>query len=142
MITKNEREILSVKPGTVITFVYGPSESADPKFASHKGRAYGVRRTRFGVDLRVKMDDFTFEYVSSFTQVGIGAYLWPKPEPLLVPACGGSEPVTEIKGRRLLYCWDKNQTGTYPGDHVYLDLATDMPLSQEETDAIFSRNIS
>ncbi len=68
-------DIHAVKPGSLITFVYGPGESPLPEFASHKGRAYGLRKSRFGDTLRVKMDDFTFEHVSRFSTVGIGAYL-------------------------------------------------------------------
>ena len=69
-------DIHDVKPGALITFVYGPGESPLPEFASHKGRAYGIKKnSRFGDSLRVKMEDFTFEYVTRFTQVGIGAYL-------------------------------------------------------------------
>ncbi len=68
-------DIRDIKPGTLITFVYGPSESPLPEFAQYKGRAYGLQKSRFGDSLRVKMEDFTFEYVTRFTQVGIGAYL-------------------------------------------------------------------
>ena len=68
-------DIHNVKPGTLITFVYGPGESANPKYCQHKGRAYGIRRSRFGDSLRVKMDDFSFKFVHSFSTVGIGAYL-------------------------------------------------------------------
>jgi len=68
--------INEVKPGTVITFVTGPGESPKPEYARSKGIAYGIRKSRFGDSLRVKMDDFTFKYVSSFTEVGIGAYCW------------------------------------------------------------------
>lgn len=71
----NPPDIHLVKPGALITFVYGPGESPLPEFAQHKGRAYGIRKSRFGDSLRVKMEDFTFKYVSSFSKVGIGAYL-------------------------------------------------------------------
>jgi hypothetical protein len=58
-------------------------------------------------------------------------------EPSLVPACGGTEVPTTINGRKYLYCWDKNMTGTFPGDHVYVDLGTDTPISPEEHRRIF-----
>jgi hypothetical protein len=44
------------------------------------------------------------------------------------PACGGTE--TEFKsrtGRRLLYCWQPST-----GRHAYLDLDSDIILSDEE----------
>lgn len=50
----------------------------------------------------------------------------------LVPACGGTETPVTIKGYRLLYVWD---TGT--GKHAYLNLDTDILLSDEEMLAIF-----
>jgi hypothetical protein len=68
----------NVKPGDIITFVCGPGESKEIKYASRKGIAYGVEETRWGSRLRVKMEDFTFNYVSSFSTVGIGAYHFPK----------------------------------------------------------------
>lgn len=74
----NPPDIHLVKPGALITFVYGPGESPLPEFAQHKGRAYGIRKSRFGDSLRVKMEDFTFEYVDRLKSVrerGIGAYL-------------------------------------------------------------------
>jgi hypothetical protein len=71
---KNQ-DIHQVKPGTLITFVYGPGESPLPEFAQHKGKAYGIQKSRFGDSLRVKMEDFTFQSVTRFSQVGIGAYL-------------------------------------------------------------------
>lgn len=46
-----------------------------------------------------------------------------------VPACGGKETVTLYRtGRRLLYVW---QAST--GRHAYLDVDTDMILSDEES---------
>lgn len=71
-------DIHDVKPGALITFVYGPGESPLPEFASHKGRAYGIKKSRWGDSLRVKMEDFTFEYVERLKPLsarGIGAYL-------------------------------------------------------------------
>ena len=59
--------IHEVKPGMAITFVSGHG-------ASKKGIAYGIRKGRFGDSLKVKMPDFSFEYVSSFSTGGIGAY--------------------------------------------------------------------
>lgn len=44
------------------------------------------------------------------------------------PACGGTEvPFNTRTGRRLLYCWQPTT-----GRHAYLDLGTDMILSDEE----------
>lgn len=70
----NAPDIHGVKPGATITFVYGPGESPLPEFCYNKGKAYGIKKSKFGDSLRVKMDDFTFEYVSRFSTVGIGAY--------------------------------------------------------------------
>ncbi len=70
----NPPDIHHIKPGTLITFVYGPGDSPLPEFAQHKGRAYGIKKSRFGDTLRVKMEDFTFEYVTRFSKIGIGAY--------------------------------------------------------------------
>lgn len=72
-------DIHDIKPGALITFVYGPGESPLPEFASHKGRAYGILKSRFGDSLRVKMEDFTFLFVDRLSTVGIGAYLEPDP---------------------------------------------------------------
>lgn len=44
-----------------------------------------------------------------------------------VPACGRTETPFTCKGFRLLYCWN---TGT--GKHAYLNLDTDIILSDEE----------
>lgn len=66
--------IKNVKPGTIITFVCGPGESPDPKNATMIGKAYGIKKGRFGDSLRVKMSDFRFEYVHNFVNIGIGAY--------------------------------------------------------------------
>jgi len=45
-----------------------------------------------------------------------------------VPACGGTEqPFTSRTGRRLLYCWQPST-----GRHAYLDLGSDLILSDEE----------
>jgi hypothetical protein len=44
------------------------------------------------------------------------------------PACGGTEqPFTSRSGRRLLYCWQPST-----GNHAYLDLGSDLILSDEE----------
>jgi hypothetical protein len=56
----------------------------------------------------------------------------PKKQPSLVPGCGGTETPMHVRGRRILWCWDQNRTGIFPGDHVYLDLDTDHPLTEEE----------
>jgi len=48
-----------------------------------------------------------------------------------VPACGGLEtPFTARNGKRLLYCWNPQQAR-----HAYLDLGTDMVLTNEEAQA-------
>jgi hypothetical protein len=47
-----------------------------------------------------------------------------------VPACGGTEtPFTARNGRRLLYCWQPST-----GRHAYLDVTTDLMLTQEEAE--------
>lgn len=52
----------------------------------------------------------------------------------LIPACGGTETPFTARGFKLLYVWD---TGT--GKHHYLNLETDLILSDEEVEAIFNR---
>jgi len=48
-----------------------------------------------------------------------------------VPACGGTErPFTTRSGRRVLYVWQPRT-----GDHAYLDLGTDLLLSDAELTA-------
>lgn len=45
-----------------------------------------------------------------------------------VPACGGKEtPFKTRTGRTLLYCWN-----ACTGDHAYLDVDTDIILTNEE----------
>lgn len=45
-----------------------------------------------------------------------------------VPACNGTEvPFTTRNGRRLLYCWQPST-----GKHAYLDMGTDLILTDEE----------
>jgi len=53
---------------------------------------------------------------------------------VLVPACGGTETPFTARGFKLLYVWN---TGTKT--HHYLNLETDMILSDEEATAIFNR---
>lgn len=68
--------IESAKPGALICFVCGPGESHEPKCCQRIGKAYGlIRDPRWGNSLRVKFPDGSFTRVSSFTTVGIGAYL-------------------------------------------------------------------
>lgn len=51
----------------------------------------------------------------------------------LVPACGGTEtPFKTRSGITVLYCW---HTGN--GKHYYVNVETDLILSQEEVNAIF-----
>lgn len=51
------------------------------------------------------------------------------------PANGGTEtPTTTSAGRRLLYVWQPST-----GDHAYLDLDTDLILSDAEVDTAFGR---
>jgi hypothetical protein len=48
-----------------------------------------------------------------------------------VPACGGTEtPFLSRSGLRLLYCWQPRS-----GKHAYLDVNTDMFLTDEEARA-------
>lgn len=48
-----------------------------------------------------------------------------------VPACGGTEtPFTTRSGMRLLYCWQPSS-----GRHAYINLDTDIVLSDEEARA-------
>lgn len=45
-----------------------------------------------------------------------------------IPACGGTEqPFTSRSGKRLLYCYQPST-----GNHAYLDLGSDMFLTDEE----------
>ena len=45
-----------------------------------------------------------------------------------VPACGGTEqPFTTRRGFRLLYCWQPTT-----GKHAYINLDTDIALTDEE----------
>jgi hypothetical protein len=44
-----------------------------------------------------------------------------------VPACNGTEVPFETRGRRLLYCWQPST-----GRHAYLDLGTDLILSDAD----------
>lgn len=45
-----------------------------------------------------------------------------------IPACGGTEtPFRTRTGRTLLYCWQPTS-----GRHAYLDMGTDLILSDEE----------
>jgi hypothetical protein len=45
-----------------------------------------------------------------------------------IPACNGTEvPFNARTGRRLLYCWQPST-----GEHAYLDLDTDLILTDEE----------
>jgi hypothetical protein len=51
-----------------------------------------------------------------------------------VPACGGTEtPFRTRSGRVLLYCWNPRR------GHAYLDVATDIVLTAEESDAYLCR---
>jgi len=60
----------NVKPGDTIIIKTGPCREM-------VGKAYGKIQTRWGKDIRVKMADETFEIISGFTSVGIGAYWTP-----------------------------------------------------------------
>ncbi len=52
-----------------------------------------------------------------------------------LPACGGTEvPFESRSGRRLLYVWQSTT-----GKHAYLDLGTDLILSDAEAAAYLSR---
>jgi len=51
-----------------------------------------------------------------------------------VPACGGTETAfTTRSGRRLLYCWQPST-----GRHAYLDVQTDLILSDDEASGILN----
>lgn len=53
-----------------------------------------------------------------------------------VPANGGTEtPFITRTGRRLLYCWQQTT-----GRHAYLDLGTDLILTDEEAWAALGHN--
>ncbi len=49
-----------------------------------------------------------------------------------VPACGETEKPFEINGYRLLYMWNK-----HTAEHAYLNLGTDIFLTDEEVTEIF-----
>lgn len=52
-----------------------------------------------------------------------------------VPACGGTEtPFTTRSGARLLYCWQPST-----GKHAYLNVETDLILSDEEAEMLMGR---
>ncbi len=51
------------------------------------------------------------------------------------PACGGTETPFETRsGRRLLYCWQPST-----GRHAYLDMGTDLILSDDEAQQVLDR---
>jgi hypothetical protein len=56
--------------------------------------------------------------------------LWKKDGPWYPAANGTEEPFMTRTGRRLLYCWQPRT-----GRPAYLDLATDLILSDEEANA-------
>lgn len=60
-------------------------------------------------------------------------------QPNWVPANGGTEQETHVAGRRLLYVWNNNVRNSGGPSHGYLDLDTDMILSDDEVQAIFAR---
>ena len=49
-----------------------------------------------------------------------------------VPACGGAERPFLMQGYRLLYVWQPST-----GQHAYLNLDTDIILTDREVDALF-----
>lgn len=51
-----------------------------------------------------------------------------------IPACGGTETEFTMNGTRLLYCWQPTS-----GKHAYLNLDTDMIMSDEDVDMLRSR---
>ena len=51
-----------------------------------------------------------------------------------VPACGGTETPFRMRGYRLLYVWQRAT-----GRHAYLNVETDMLLSDAEVDELFNR---
>lgn len=62
-----------VKAGDTITLIDG--------FYPRTGKAYGKKIDRWGRSIRVKLEDGRFDWISSFTTVGIGAY-WTPDSPL------------------------------------------------------------
>ena len=50
-----------------------------------------------------------------------------------IPACGGTETPFETRGRKLLYCFNPAK-----GRHAYLDMGSDLILSDEDAFAILS----
>ena len=63
-------DLFDAKLGDSVGFVCGPGQSP-PETA---GLVYGQISNQWGRHLRVKMSDWTFRTVHSFTSVGIGAY--------------------------------------------------------------------
>jgi len=51
-----------------------------------------------------------------------------------VPACGGTETPFRMRGYKLLYVWQQST-----GRHAYLNVETDMILSDAEVNALFRR---
>lgn len=49
-----------------------------------------------------------------------------------IPACGGTEKPFTMQGRELLYCWNP-----VTKEHAYIDLKTDLILSDEEVNELF-----
>lgn len=66
-------QFANVKPGDTITLEDG--------FFPRTGKAYGKLVDRWGRRIRVKLEDGSFDWISSFTTVGIGAY-WTPDSPL------------------------------------------------------------
>jgi hypothetical protein len=64
----------SIRIGERIGLVYGPGDFPREGMC-RTGKVYGKCTDRFTRTLRVKMDDYTFEYVHGLTERGIGAYL-------------------------------------------------------------------
>jgi hypothetical protein len=48
-----------------------------------------------------------------------------------VVACGGTEPVMTVKGRRIQYMWNKKSH-----EHAYYDLGRDLFLNDEDVKSL------
>lgn len=64
------KDLFDAKLGDSVGFVCGPGEFPTETV----GRVYGQIRNQWGRHLRIKMSDWNFRTVHSFTSVGIGAY--------------------------------------------------------------------
>jgi hypothetical protein len=59
---------------------------------------------------------------------------WRKEQGPWIPACGGKEKPMTVNGVRILYCWQPTT-----GKHAYVNLDTDVIMSQDDVDALMRR---